>query len=118
MRAGRLVPEYRLPNGKTPDGTFLDSFRLRHGYWEAKDNRDELERRETPTVLATGRVTVLMTHEQLAERLKMARPVVTKALTQLRSLGALSTESVAKGHIVVVSEDKLSQVAGVGGAAE
>ena len=38
-----LVPEYRLPNGKTPDGTFLDSFRLRHGYWEAKDTGDDLE---------------------------------------------------------------------------
>src|SRR3954471_15353055 len=38
-----LVPEYRLPNGKTPDGTFLDSFRLRHGYWEAKDTRDDLD---------------------------------------------------------------------------
>lgn len=32
-----LVSEYRLPSGKTPDGTFLDNFRLRHGYWEAKD---------------------------------------------------------------------------------
>lgn len=38
-----LVPEYRLPNGKTPDGTFLDDFRLRHGYWEAKDSHDDLE---------------------------------------------------------------------------
>lgn len=38
-----LIPEYRLPNGKTPDGTFLDNFRLRHGYWEAKDTRDDLE---------------------------------------------------------------------------
>jgi len=38
-----LVPEYRLANGKTPDGTFLDNFRLRHGYWEAKDSHDDLE---------------------------------------------------------------------------
>jgi hypothetical protein len=38
-----LVPEYCLPNGRTPDGTFLDSFRLRHGYWEAKDTSDDLE---------------------------------------------------------------------------
>jgi predicted helicase len=38
-----LVPEYLLPNGKKPDGTFLDDFRLRHGYWEAKDTNDDLE---------------------------------------------------------------------------
>src|SRR5437868_11612658 len=38
-----LVPEHRLPNGRTPDGTFLDDFRMRHGYWEAKDEHDDLE---------------------------------------------------------------------------
>ncbi len=39
----KLVPEYRLPNGKVPDGTFLDDYKLRHGYWEAKDTKDDLE---------------------------------------------------------------------------
>jgi len=38
-----LIPEYILPNGRKPDGTFLDTFRLRHGYWEAKDTKDDLE---------------------------------------------------------------------------
>jgi predicted helicase len=37
-----LVPEEPLANGKRPDGTLRDSFRLPRGYWEAKDTRDDL----------------------------------------------------------------------------
>ncbi len=37
-----LVPERVLPNGKRPDGTFVDEFRIPFGYWEAKDTRDDL----------------------------------------------------------------------------
>ena len=37
-----LILEQRLPNGAIPDGTFRDLF-LPHGYWEAKDTKDDLE---------------------------------------------------------------------------
>jgi predicted helicase len=37
-----LIPEDPLANGKRPDGTFRDTFRLPRGYWEAKDTRDDL----------------------------------------------------------------------------
>ena len=41
-----LIPEF---SGKTdghsirPDGTFLDEFHMRRGFWEAKDTKDDLE---------------------------------------------------------------------------
>ena len=35
-----LVPEEPLANGKRPDGTLRDTFRLPRGYWEAKDESD------------------------------------------------------------------------------
>jgi hypothetical protein len=42
----RLVPEVsiRLKNGKTvtPDGTLKDVLRLDHGYWESKDEADDI----------------------------------------------------------------------------
>lgn len=37
-----LIPEEPLANGKRPDGTLRDTFRLPSGYWEAKDTRDDL----------------------------------------------------------------------------
>jgi predicted helicase len=37
-----LIPEEPLANGKRPDGTLRDTFRLPRGYWEAKDTKDEL----------------------------------------------------------------------------
>src|ERR1700676_3323102 len=37
-----LIPEQTLANGKRPDGTLRDTFRLPRGYWEAKDTRDDL----------------------------------------------------------------------------
>jgi len=37
-----LIPEEPLANGKRPDGTLRDTFRLPRGYWEAKDTRDDL----------------------------------------------------------------------------
>jgi len=40
----KLVPEYSLKTKAgtriTPDGTLLDSFRLVHGVWEAKDTEE------------------------------------------------------------------------------
>ena len=39
----KLTPEHRLANGKIPDGTFLDEFKIAHGYWEAKDTKDDLQ---------------------------------------------------------------------------
>ena len=39
----KLTPEHHLPNGKIPDGTFLDAFKIAHGYWEAKDTKDDIE---------------------------------------------------------------------------
>jgi hypothetical protein len=42
----RLVPEVsiKLKNGKivTPDGTLKDQLRLDHGYWESKDESDDI----------------------------------------------------------------------------
>ncbi len=38
-----LVAEEPLPNGKRPDATFFDDYRIRRGYWEAKDTHDDLE---------------------------------------------------------------------------
>src|SRR5438874_2598727 len=37
-----LIPEEPLANGKRPDGTLRDTFKLPRGYWEAKDTRDDL----------------------------------------------------------------------------
>jgi predicted helicase len=43
-----LVPEYPVRRPKQMplkvDGALLDTFRLAHGFWEAKDEKDELER--------------------------------------------------------------------------
>lgn len=43
-----LVPEQSLPgatgNRIAPDATFLDAFRLKRGFWEAKDEADDLAR--------------------------------------------------------------------------
>ena len=41
-----LIPKMSLKvGGKTiaPDGTLRDEFYLRHGYWEAKDTKDDLD---------------------------------------------------------------------------
>jgi predicted helicase len=44
----KLVQEFRLPAPKNRsvivDGCVLDSFTLKHGFWEAKDLKDQLER--------------------------------------------------------------------------
>ena len=42
-----LVPEYRIERARSSvivDGAMLDTYHLPHGYWEAKDQRDDLER--------------------------------------------------------------------------
>ncbi len=38
-----LIPEQTLANGKRPDGTLRDSFNLPRGYWESKDEHDDLQ---------------------------------------------------------------------------
>ena len=47
----KLVPEYSLKTKVgakiTPDGALLDSFRLMHGLWEAKDTADDLDKEIT-----------------------------------------------------------------------
>jgi hypothetical protein len=47
----KLVPEYSLKTKAgakiTPDGALLDSFRLTHGLWEAKDTADDLDKEIT-----------------------------------------------------------------------
>ena len=47
----KLVPEYSLKTKAgakiTPDGALLDSFRLMHGLWEAKDTADDLDKEIT-----------------------------------------------------------------------
>ncbi|MGB8128945.1 MAG: type ISP restriction/modification enzyme [Candidatus Angelobacter sp.] len=44
----KLVQEFRLPAPKNKsvvvDGVVLDSFTLKHGFWEAKDLKDQLEK--------------------------------------------------------------------------
>jgi predicted helicase len=44
----KLVPEFSLKTKAgskiTPDGVLLDSFRLTHGVWEAKDSADDLDK--------------------------------------------------------------------------
>jgi predicted helicase len=39
-----LIPEETLANGKRPDGTLRDTFKLPRGYWEAKDLGDDLNK--------------------------------------------------------------------------
>jgi hypothetical protein len=40
-----LVPEWRMRRGRIViDGAFIDGYRLSHGYWEAKDIKDDLKR--------------------------------------------------------------------------
>lgn len=47
----KLVPEYSLKTKGgakiTPDRALLDSFRLMHGLWEAKDTADDLDKQTT-----------------------------------------------------------------------
>ncbi|MGB3636023.1 MAG: DNA methyltransferase, partial [Rivularia sp. (in: cyanobacteria)] len=47
-REFRLIPEldYKTPQGKVvyPDGTVKDALRLDWGYWESKDQYDNLDR--------------------------------------------------------------------------
>src|SRR5262249_12279000 len=42
-----LIPKLKLRGAKGknifPDGTLRDAFNLRHGFWEAKDTRDDLD---------------------------------------------------------------------------
>lgn len=38
-----LVPELSLENGRKPDGTLRNCFKIPCGYWEAKDLGDDLE---------------------------------------------------------------------------
>jgi len=44
-----VVPEYQISRaGKNPlrvDAAVLDAFNLPRGYWEAKDEKDDLKRR-------------------------------------------------------------------------
>ena len=43
-KAGRSIEELRVSGGRVrPDGTLRDRWQLPHGYWEAKDGRDDLE---------------------------------------------------------------------------
>src|SRR5258708_2215329 len=44
-----LVPEFRIERARARssvivDGALLDDFHLAHGYWEAKDEKDDLDR--------------------------------------------------------------------------
>jgi hypothetical protein len=43
-----LAPEYAIQLGKgkriVVDGALLDDWKFRHGFWEAKDEHDDLER--------------------------------------------------------------------------
>ena len=43
-----LVPEYRIERARGSsvivDGALVDTFHLPHGYWEAKDEKDDLEK--------------------------------------------------------------------------
>jgi hypothetical protein len=43
-----LVPEWEIKRPKQRsvrvDGALVDAFRLAHGYWEAKDEQDDLEK--------------------------------------------------------------------------
>ncbi len=50
----RLAVQER-PKGITPDGALLDSFRLIHGLWEAKDTDDDLDKEITATCTSTTR---------------------------------------------------------------
>ena len=49
-----LVPEHSMRGGKNRrivvDGVLMDEFRLTHGYWEAKDEDDDLPSRSAPQV--------------------------------------------------------------------
>jgi len=51
-----LVLEQRLANGKIPDGTLYDTFRIPRGVWEAKDTGDKgaaAGKRECPAEMTT-----------------------------------------------------------------
>jgi hypothetical protein len=51
-----LVPEYRIERARTSvivDGALVDLYHLPHGYWEAKDEKDDLIR-EVERKLAKG----------------------------------------------------------------
>jgi len=42
-----LVPEFRIERARSSvivDGALLDLYHLAHGYWEAKDEKDDLDR--------------------------------------------------------------------------
>lgn len=91
-----LVPEldYRLPSGKfvTPDGTVKDALRLDWGYWESKDEQDDLDK-EIRTKFDKGypkenilfedsQTAVLIQHGQEVARADMANAEALDKLLQ------------------------------------
>ena len=51
-----LVPEFRIERARSSvivDGALLDIYHLAHGYWEAKDEKDDLDK-EVKAKLAKG----------------------------------------------------------------
>ena len=78
------MPEEPLANGKRPDGTLRDTFRLPRGYWEAKDTRDDLliEIRKkiaigyptTNTIFEDTRRAILYQNGKIALDIDLTRP--------------------------------------------
>ena len=67
----KLVPEFSLKTKSgakiTPDGVVLDSFRLVHGVWEAKDTSDDLDKEiKTKFKLGYPRTNILFQAPQRA----------------------------------------------------
>lgn len=84
--------DYRLPSGKfvTPDGTVKDALRLDWGYWESKDEQDDLDKeirakfdkgypREN-ILFEDSQTAVLFQHGQEVSRVSMRNPEALDAL--------------------------------------
>jgi predicted helicase len=102
-----LVLERRLPNGAEPDGTFLDSFRLPRGYWEAKDSKDDLEKEIQKKITRGYPLTnTIFEDTHRAVLYQQGKRVMEASLTDRRSLTDLLTQFFTYTEPDIASFDK------------
>src|SRR3954467_4915420 len=98
-----LVPEYRIKRARGSsvilDGALVDLYKLPHGYWEAKDERDDLAR-EVECKLDKGIPPTTLSSRRPREpsSIRVARAFLMKTLPGRRRLSRSSISSSNTRH--------------------